>query len=97
MQTVEGEMTEGRGEKEAIALALDLNALVVLDDKRARGHARRMGLRLAGTLGVLLRLHRLGFATRSLEEDLRLLDASDMRITPELKRKVLEARKDGSR
>jgi hypothetical protein len=30
---VESEMTEGRGEKHAIALALELSALVVLDDK----------------------------------------------------------------
>ena len=46
LRKVEGEMTEGRGEKEAIALALDLSALIVLDDKRARSYARRVGLRL---------------------------------------------------
>jgi predicted nucleic acid-binding protein len=99
LRRVEGEMTEGRGEKEAIALALDLSALVVLDDKRARSYARRVGLRLTGTLGILLRLHRLGLASRGLEEDLRLLDEADMRITPELRRMVLEAggkeRKEG--
>ena len=36
-------MSEGRGEKVAIALALDLFALIVLDDKRARNYARRVG------------------------------------------------------
>jgi predicted nucleic acid-binding protein len=91
LRRVEGEMTEGRGEKEAIALALDLSALVVLDDKRARSYARRVGLRLTGTLGVLLRLHRLNLASRDLEEDLRLLEEADMRITPELRRMVLDA------
>jgi predicted nucleic acid-binding protein len=91
LRRVEGEMTEGRGETEAIALALDLSALVVLDDKRARSYARRVGLRLTGTLGILLRLHRLGLASRGLEEDLRLLDETDMRIAPELRRMVLEA------
>ena len=40
---VEGDLTEGRREKEAVALALDLSALVVLDDKRARNYARRVG------------------------------------------------------
>lgn len=89
LHTVEDEITEGRGEKEAIALALDLSALIVLDDKRARSYARRVGLRLTGTLGVLLRLHRLGLASRGLEEDLRLLEEADMRITPELLQKVL--------
>lgn len=92
LRKVEGEMTEGRGEKEAIALALDLSALIVLDDKRARSYARRVGLRLTGTLGVLLRLYRLGLASRDLEEDLRLLQEADMRITPELRRMVLDAR-----
>lgn len=95
LRRVESEMTEGRGEKEAIALALDLSALIVLDDKRARSYARRVGLRLTGTLGVLLRLHRLGLASRGLEEDLRLLERADMRITPELRRMVLEARREG--
>lgn len=91
MRKVEGEMTEGRGEKEAIALALDLSALVVLDDKRARNYARRVGVRLTGTLGVLLRLHRTGLSSRDLEEDLRLLEEGGMRITPELRRMVLDA------
>ena len=35
LRRVESEMTEGRGTKEAIALALELSALVVLSDKRA--------------------------------------------------------------
>ncbi len=91
LRRVEGEMTEGRGEKEAIALALDLSAVIVLDDKRARNYARRVGFRLTGTLGVLIRLHRLGFTERKLEADIALLDEADMRITPELRRMVVEA------
>ena len=91
LRRVESEMSEGKGEKEAIALALDLSALVVLDDKRARSYARRVGLRLTGTLGVLLRLHGTGLASRGLEEDLRLLGEAGMRIRPELRRMVLYA------
>ena len=48
-------------------------------------------MRLTGTLGVLLRLHRLNLAPRGLEEDLRLLEEADMRITPTLRRMVLDA------
>jgi len=92
LRRVEGELTEGRGEKQAIALALELSALVVLDDKRARNYARRIGVRLTGTLGVLLRLHRTGLASRDLDEDLQLLEGADMRITPELRRMVRDAR-----
>lgn len=45
-----------RGEAEVLALAQELNAtLVILDERMGRRHARRLGLRLTGTLGVLLR------------------------------------------
>lgn len=81
----------GRGEAEVIALGLELSCPVVLDDRKARLRARRAGLEITGTPGVLLRLHRLGLASRNLEEDLRLLEEADMRITPELRRAVLES------
>lgn len=81
----------GRGETEVIALGLELSCPVVLDDRKARLRARRAGLEITGTLGVLLRLHRLGLTSRNLEEDLGLLEEADMRISPELRRTVLEA------
>jgi predicted nucleic acid-binding protein len=81
----------GRGETEVIALGLELSCPVVLDDRKARLRARRAGLEITGTLGVLLRLHRLGLASRKLEEDLRLLEEADMRISPQLRSAVLEA------
>lgn len=83
--------TVGRGETEVIALGLELSCLVVLDDRKARLRARRAGLEITGTLGVLLRVHRLGLASRRLEEDLRLLEEANMRISPELRKAVLEA------
>jgi hypothetical protein len=44
-----------RGEAEVIALAQELNAeLVVIDERLARRHAKRLGFTLTGTLGVLL-------------------------------------------
>jgi predicted nucleic acid-binding protein len=45
-----------RGEAEVIALAQELNAgLVIMDERLARRHAKRLGLTLTGTIGVLLR------------------------------------------
>ena len=45
-----------RGEAEVIALAQELNAeLVIIDERLARRHARRLGFTLTGTLGVLLK------------------------------------------
>ena len=44
------------GEREAISLALEMSASwVILDDRAARSTARSLGLRVVGTLGVLLR------------------------------------------
>ncbi|HSS79249.1 MAG TPA: DUF3368 domain-containing protein, partial [Thermoanaerobaculia bacterium] len=43
------------GEAEVLALAEEREArLTILDEKKARRYAERMGLRLTGTLGVLL-------------------------------------------
>jgi len=45
----------GPGETAVLALALERNdAIVILDDALARRHAEVLGLRLTGTLGVLL-------------------------------------------
>jgi len=50
-----------RGEAEVIALAQELNAtLVIIDERLARRHARRLGLQLTGTLGVLLKAKKHG-------------------------------------
>lgn len=83
--------TVGRGEREVIALGLELSCSVVLDDRKARLRASRVGLAITGTLGVLLRLHLIGLASRGIEEDLRLLEEAGMRISPDLRRVVIEA------
>lgn len=44
---------------------------------------------------VLLGLHHLGLAARDLEEDLRLLEETGMRISPELRRTVSEVEEEG--
>lgn len=45
----------GPGEREAIALALETGAdLVILDDQRGRWIAREKGLSVTGTVGVLI-------------------------------------------
>lgn len=49
----------GPGETEVLALAQTLpDPLVLLDDEVARAEARRLKLRLRGTLGVLVHAHR---------------------------------------
>ena len=51
-----------RGEAQVIALAQELRAdLVVIDERLERKYARRLKLKLTGTLGVLLRAKQVGF------------------------------------
>ena len=50
----------GRGESEAISLAVAAHVrLILLDDKLGRREAQRLGLPVAGTLAVLLRAKRM--------------------------------------
>lgn len=53
----------GRGETDVLRLALELpagGAVVILDDAKAREAAGKLGLKLTGTLGVLLDAKRAG-------------------------------------
>jgi predicted nucleic acid-binding protein len=66
----------GAGESEALALAVELEAdLVLLDDKAARRLAAAIGLPVSGTLGILLEAKRSGLvaAVRPLIDALRPL------------------------
>lgn len=48
------------GEAEAIALAMELELPIVLDDLHARAVARRLGVKILGTLALLVRAKRAG-------------------------------------
>jgi predicted nucleic acid-binding protein len=51
----------GLGESSAIALAIEIgNALLIVDDKRARQFALSLDLEITGTLGLLIRAYRNG-------------------------------------
>ena len=53
-----------RGEAELLTLGLGSgDALLIIDDGPARTHARALGLRFTGTLGIVLRAKREGLCT----------------------------------
>lgn len=78
------------GESEAISLALERNSdLIVLDDKMARETAERLGLRVVGTLGLLMLAKERGLipAIRSLM--IQLMERISFRISPSVLNKAL--------
>lgn len=79
-----------RGEAEAIALAHEIKAeVILLDEKDARQVAKRIGLRTLGTIGILIWARR-GGLIGNLREQLDILqEKGKFRISPELRRQVL--------
>ncbi len=69
------------GERAVIAVALELGIMAVMDERRGRLRARRLGVSLTGAVGVLLNLHLEGRARRTFAEDLEALDEAGMYLT----------------
>ena len=79
----------GPGETETIALGLEYpGSLVILDDLLGRRAARSVGLRVTGTLGVLLKARRIGILP-SMTEAIAELRTAGMWIGDELAANVI--------
>lgn len=82
--------TLGRGEAEAILLAEEVHAAwIVMDDATGRRVAARRGLRIIGTLGILLAAKR-RFEIESLRAEIDRLLELGFRVSPRLVAAVLE-------
>jgi hypothetical protein len=81
----------GQGEAAAIMLALQLQApAILLDERRARRVAQQHGLRVTGTLGVLLAAKQLGHLA-AVRPALDTMIAQGRHISPALYSQVLRA------
>jgi predicted nucleic acid-binding protein len=75
------------GEREAIQLAQEEHAdLLLMDEKKGVRLARRQGLEVTGTLGVLMQAARRGLV--DINAALNDLEATDFRCTPHLLEQV---------
>jgi len=84
--------TLDNGEAEAVALATELHPeSVLLDDKLARQMARRLGVVVTGTIGVLLRAKQLGLIVELRPLIARLQSEGGYYIDPGLIEKALLA------
>lgn len=85
----------GMGEREVLALALELDApLVILDDSLARRFAQRLNLPLTGTLGLLLKAKQSGRIDR-VGPYLDRLEALRFRLDTSTRTSVLDLANEG--
>jgi uncharacterized protein len=83
------------GEAEAIALALEAQAeLLLMDERLGRDTARHLGLRFIGLIGVLVEAKRRMLIPAIKAELDALRDAAGFRIAEDLYRRVLEDEKE---
>jgi uncharacterized protein len=81
-----------KGEAEAIALATDMRAdIVIIDEQEARQTATQAGLSVTGVLGILLRAKRAGKIRALAPEIQALSNKARFFIAPSLEAKVLTA------
>jgi len=78
------------GEASAIALALELNdVLLVVDESKGRREAMRLGIKITGTLGVLVKAKRNGFINE-FKPILNELNLAGFRISESLADEILK-------
>jgi len=81
----------GLGEAEAIALALERNCRVALDNRIARSKAKSMELKVVGTLGLLREAYDEGIMAKDmLIQFLKQLKHQGFRISDDVIHEILE-------
>ncbi|NES71291.1 MAG: DUF3368 domain-containing protein [Okeania sp. SIO2D1] len=76
------------GEAEAITLAYELGYRLIVDDKQARNTAKRLGIKIIGTVGVLVNAKQLGLLDQ-LFPILEALETNGFYLSQSLKTEAL--------
>lgn len=79
------------GESEALALAKEMQLILLIDEKKGRKTAKNMGIKIIGFLGVLLLNYRHGKINKDeIEDILYQTNNLDFRLSEKLKRDFFE-------
>jgi predicted nucleic acid-binding protein len=79
-----------KGESSAIALALEQkDSLLIIDDYKGRKYAEQLGIKITGTLGVIIDA-KLSGHLESVKPLLKRIKMTDFRLTSELEIRTLE-------
>lgn len=84
------EATLDTGESSAIALAIEQpESILILDDDKGRRYAEKLGIKVTGTLGVIISAKQIG-RIKSIKNVLEKIKNTNFRLTIELERQMLE-------
>jgi predicted nucleic acid-binding protein len=84
-----------KGEASAIALAIEqTDCLLIIDDYKGRKYAEQLGIRITGTLGIIIDA-KLSGHIESIKPILDKIKKTDFRLTTELEKKILEKSSEG--
>jgi predicted nucleic acid-binding protein len=87
IEVLEAEVDEG--EASAIALALETkNALVILDDFKARQLAEKLKLHYTGTLGIILKAKEIGILS-AISPIMKKVQATNFRLSEKVLKEIL--------
>lgn len=79
-----------KGEASAIALAIEqTDCLLIIDDYKGRKYAEQLGIKITGTLGVIIDA-KLSGHIESVKPMLAKIKETDFRLTDELEKRTLE-------
>lgn len=83
------------GEASAIALAVEKeNSLLIIDERKGRAVAKRMGIKITGILGLLIKAKELG-KIENVKPFLEKLENVNFRVSPKLKVQILKKVNEG--
>jgi predicted nucleic acid-binding protein len=88
------ELNVDEGEASAMALYLEQteDALLIIDERKGRLIAKDLGIKIIGTIGIILKAAELGFIN-NLTEIIEKLEQAEFRLSPKLKQQLLDADK----